>query len=347
MEFISQLLLVIIFFIIVPFLIGSLLTRFINQNSNSIILCFPCGFVALLSIYEVVALPMTFLKCPFNLLVIVWLSIVIGLCIISILLHYKHFGELWHNLVETIKQLPWFAIVVILLILLQAAVLSAFMHIDDDDAFYVGTATTAMHTNTIFEYDPYTGELATQFDARYALSLFPVFCAIYSALTGINVTILMHTVLPAFLIPLAYLVYYLIAKDLFKKDIKKILAFLFFVCILNIFGFASIYTASSFMLFRIWQGKAILASILLPFILFVCMRFFSRHTGKKDWFLMLLIMLASCTVSSMGVFLSPILFGVLVVILSIKNKTPKYIVPFLICCIPNFILGFSYILLRS
>ncbi|MEG0251926.1 MAG: DUF6077 domain-containing protein [Christensenellaceae bacterium] len=345
MEFILQLLLILTFLIIIPFLLGSLFTHFSEKSKNSIALSFLFGFVAMLSIYELLALPMTFLKLPLQTLTISWACVVVGLCIVSACLTHKDFSKTWNHLKSNLKALPWLAILVIVLVILQAAVLTLFMHTDDDDAFYVGTAATALQTNTIYEFNPYTGELLPYIEPNYILSLFPVFCAVLSSLTGVHVAIFMHTILPAVLIPLSYFVYYEIGKELFHKDKQKTFLFLFFVCIVNIFGYVSIYTASTFLLFRIWQGKAILASILLPFIFLLSMRTMLHKAARADWIFLFLTMIASATVSSMGIFLAPLLLGILAIVFSIAKKSWRSFLYSLLCCTPNIALGITKIML--
>ena len=61
----------------------------------------------------------------------------------------------------------WIAAV---LIIFQLAVASFLAHMDADDAFYVATATTSVHTDTIFSINPYTGYAYAHLPSRYVLS---------------------------------------------------------------------------------------------------------------------------------------------------------------------------------
>ena len=88
---------------------------------------------------------------------------------------------------------------------------------DDDDAFYVATATTSVDTDTLYQIEPYTGNVYGNFPARYVLSPFPMLAAVISRCTGIRPAVVCHTVYPFFLIPLAYGVYALLAEKVFDR----------------------------------------------------------------------------------------------------------------------------------
>ena len=67
----------------------------------------------------------------------------------------------------------------------------------------------------------------------------------------------------------AYGIYYLIGYELFEKKHKSALLFVLIMSIINIYGNYSIRTTFSFLLFRIWQGKAVLCNIILPLLIYL------------------------------------------------------------------------------
>ncbi len=76
-------------------------------------------------------------------------------------------------------------------------------------------------------YDPRDGDILVGNEMLdYKLAPFPVFWAMIGKISGLNPAYLMHTLLPVIFIPLAYVVYYLIAMDLLKKN-RKFICFLF------------------------------------------------------------------------------------------------------------------------
>ena len=94
-----------------------------------------------------------------------------------------------------------------ILILFQLVVVVLYAHMDEDDAFYVGTATTAVETDSLYAYNPYTGAAYNVLPSRYILSPFPAFLAVTSRLCGgLHPAIVAHTVFPAVFVFLAYVV---------------------------------------------------------------------------------------------------------------------------------------------
>ena len=68
-------------------------------------------------------------------------------------------------------------------------------------------------------------------------------------------------------IPMSYGVAYMIAKRIFGDARLEISLFMVLYAVLQQYGYVSVYTASTFLLFRIWQGKAMLANVFLPCLL--------------------------------------------------------------------------------
>ena len=78
---------------------------------------------------------------------------------------------------ETKKQKGsrlWYLPAVVLIVVQMYAGIF-YTHIDDDDAFYVATASTTLETDTVFQYNAYTGDEYESLPSRYVLSPFPIF----------------------------------------------------------------------------------------------------------------------------------------------------------------------------
>ena len=198
----------------------------------------------------------------------------------------------------------------------------------------------------MYQYNAYTGEAYSAYPARYILAPFPVFIAMIGKLLFTHPTIIAHSVLPFVFIPMAYGVYWLVGRLLFKDDMKKTWLFLALICILNLFGNQTVYTVSTFLLTRIWQGKAVLAAILLPLIIYVSLKVYHSEMVRADWVMLFGVMLASCMVSSMGVVLAPVELVVFVLTYAFLQKNYMNIWKALICCIPNVLVGVIFLMIR-
>lgn len=347
MSMIISAVLAVIVFLIVPALIGMLANVFRKKKHFSMALFLVSGYGVLFAFFELLVLPFIYLKLPFTLMVWIY-SVPVGLLsLFSLYLHRRVLLEKLRGLPAALKGLPWCAWLAAVLILFQAGTAAVKMHVDDDDAFYVATATTTVTTDTIFQYDAYTGLPYEELPSRYVLSPFPVWNAMMGTLTGLHPAIVAHTVMPAFYIPLSYAALWLLASWLFEKSKRNAWLLLFFAAVIQMFSFYSIYTGGTFLLVRIWQGKSFLANVLIPAILYFCIRAMNqRHPARTDWLLLFVMMAASCMVSSMGIMLAPVALGVMGIVMYLRHRKLQILGYGAACCAVNLVCAAVYILIR-
>jgi len=338
--FLLQFLLIVFWMLIVPILIGTLvINQLFKAEKTDLLLAVVCGAICMLAIFYILVIPVLFLKIPLHTLVICWSCLILYLCGLSLLMNWKRHKEIFSYNLRQIKTLPWVAILIIILIMAQAFIIAWYQHEDADDAFYVASATTAVSTDSIFQYDPYTGLSLDVYPARYVLSPFPIFIALLSKLVLIHPAIVAHTVLPAVLIPLSYVILAVLGKMLFPDRPSAVLLFLLFLCILNVFGNVSVYTNSTFLLFRIWQGKAVLANVVLPATLYFSFSAMSEKKKSGEWIILFACALSACLVSSMGILLAPIMIGCLGFAVAVRNRKISTFAYSIICCAPCIACG--------
>lgn len=331
---------------VIPEIVGMLYTAFLPEERKGMLLNWAAGFVILWGVFEVIALPLIFLKKSLDFLCIVYGGA--GVLLMAAAL-WKARGDLIPTIkkaarsIKDISLLGWGNII---LILGQAYIYVKYMHLNDDDAFYVGAIVTSVSTNTIFSVNPYTGMEYTSFPARYVLSPFFSFCAFISRISGVHPAVTAHVVLAGVLIVLSYTVYKLLGKKLFIGDSKFAEYFLFFVITVTLFSGYTVYTQGNFSLVRIWQGKAVFCAVLVPMIWYMMLHIYSEQAGAADWCLLCLLMSASCMVSSMGIMLGAIILGICGIIAVIRDRDIKKFFYTLLCCIPNLICAGIYICIR-
>lgn len=344
---IMQFLISILIFFLFPYLTGMLFShrnnnKLLNSCGAFILLPFIYGFLTMLSVFQLLCVPME-RKASFTQLTYIWLAVILILCAVSIILNRGLLFENIRDFIKKSKVLPWQFYIAAALIVLQMVTVLYYTHIDDDDSFFVATANTSVYTDTIMEYNAYTGEPYIDLPKRYALSPWPIFCALLANLTGVHPAEFMHAYFPPILILFAYMIYFLIGKALFDNNIKRISIFLIFLSILNLFGGSSVYTASSFFLLRLWQGKAALANIILPLIIL-----FELYTRKykrlKSLYIgLFLSVLCACAVSSTGIGIAPIMILIFALTFAIKDKSFKTLLKYALAAAPAIPYGIRYI----
>lgn len=146
--------------------------------------------------------------------------------------------------------------------MVMSVVMASF---DGDDAYYVVESLLAQQADVMNTILPYTGT-STYLDIRHALAVITMWIAFVAKQSGIHATILSHSIIPLFVIPLVYLIYVEIGRILFRERQQIIPVFMIVVAVLLMFGNVSIYTPATFFLMRTWQGKALVANLVFPMI---------------------------------------------------------------------------------
>lgn len=345
-------------FIIIPVLLGFLILKFIKKEKDNILLALVLGYVIEFGICEILAVPMIFAECKFTDLLYTFYAIIIILALISFIINLKSFKQILKINIDKLKSMPkLLTIICILLIGFQIANYLIYTHIDDDDAFYVGSATTSIYTNTIFKYSPTTGELAGEhLDLRYRLGPFPLFLAITSSVLNIHPAITAHSIFTVVFVILVYVIYYLLGRTIFKENMKQVLFFLILINVLYIFGNYSIRTNFTFFLFRIWQGKAIFCNMFFPLIMLLFLKANENDFKFNYCLLLFLTILAGNLTTTMGIGLTVIELMLLSVVFEISkidfknlrnnnySKNIKNILKVLVCTSPSLILALIYFL---
>lgn len=302
------------------------------------------GYLLLFAMMEILVLPMILLKMPLHVLTAVYGSLAAGFAVAGLLLWKKKNRN--KNLLKKMERPSIYFWMAVLVILLQVLMCAAMAHMDADDCFYVAAATTDVHTDSIFAVDPYTGCEYRILPRRYVLSPFPVFLAVVSQLSGgLHPAIMAHMIFPVIFLPMAYLVQYCLGEKWFSgerkaKDIYLLLA----ACICSFSGY-SVYNAGNFQMVRIWQGKAVLASVLLPYLICLCISMLLEEQRKNSWTALLLANISCCLLSSMGIILAPIMTGCFLAVSLVMRKDWKRVGKGFLCCLPSFVLGIAYILI--
>ena len=164
-------------------------------------------------------------------------------------------------------------------------------------------------------------------------------------LSGIHATIVSHSIIPLFFIPLVYLAYVEIGRILFRSRQQIIPVFMIVVSLLLMFGNVSIYTPATFFLMRTWQGKSILTSIAFPAILLIFL-WMIKETGTEEktlmqrasfWGLLTLANMFSGMCSEMGVMFGAGLVALLTLVLLYTSKRMTVLLGAFCSVIPNLV----------
>lgn len=314
-----------------------------------------CGFLCLLALFQLIAVPIVFLdKWGFSLIVILYtclITILSGGGIIDALHCFRMEKTIWkkkgaYNWNKTLI-IQWSIVGILILFQLFMAVFTSSF--DGDDAYYVVNSLITQETDTLYRILPYTG-LSTSLDMRHAMAVFPIWIAYIARMTGIHATILSHTILPLFLISITYGIYYQIGKKLCMEKKEMLPVYMILVCGLHLFGNTSIYTNATFLIMRNWQGKSMLANVVIPAVFLVLLWIFEEEGGERKgkkilWFLLFILNIVAAMMSTASVFLNCLLIGVMALVLTLQKKEIKILIKLIMCCIPCIVYALIYVVM--
>ena len=339
-----------------PFGTGLMINRYVEKEVRSIGVTYISGFLILLATFQLLTVPIVFMD-PWGFDKVVkfftlLLTLLTGFGIIQALHFWRAKGRIfnpgnyfWKK--SKMEMVQWGMVFALIFFQLFMAVTHASF--DGDDAYYVAHSLATQETDTLYRVLPYTGR-STYLDMRHSMAVFPLWISYIARMTGIHATVLSHTILPVFLIPLTYLIYYEIGRKLFKEKQECLPAYMILVCILHIFGNVSIYNNATFLLMRTWQGKSILSNIVIPAIFMVLLWIFDGEPDKRGtrngmWFLLFVLNIVAAMMSTASVFLNTLLLVVMALVFWLQEKNIKILFKTAVCCIPCVVYALMYVIM--
>ena len=283
---------------LLPLLIGLAFTCITRRYSSSRLrrggISYVLGYLIYLALFECIVLWELKKTTSYIVLVNDWKRVILSITIISVIcilirllsLCTKDLtsdGEAISFLSKSeIKKSPensryLLASIITSLVLLLISVFLLFPHALDDTP---ELARLTISNDSFFSIDPLTGKTyasGTVFPGKIHL-----FYAFGSTLTGINVTTLIHRIIPVFMIPLFIMSYAVISELLFaeEKQDKKHFAFVGLVILFYVISIP-FETHISVAVFRnIWNGTTLAASCFFPLLFSICLSIARYPTHK-------------------------------------------------------------------
>ena len=358
-----------------PFVVGKVF------RSKSISFTYLSGQLLLWAVFQMVAVPAVYYRAKFSTLFWLYTGIVVVMTGIGVYawLHSKTriaiHGQKRKTWKQCLRRISPFLIIAFLIIGYQMSIYIFRMHLDEDDARWIAEANDALVKNRMLLHNPATGEYIGRFVGEMVKDVFSpwsMYLAWLSRMTTIRAVVIAHTVYPPILLGLSYAAYYEIGSQLFKgKDERGI--FLLMVSVINMFMAGNVYTQSVFTLTRIWQGKAVVAAVMIPSILMVVLRIqgeekkgnnrdrFDKpetikrpdHIRVADWLLLFVTGAASCLFSGMGIAIGLIMifvYGAYVVVKGLIANPRlgwKQIPLWFVSMGPSIIFGLGYLAMKG
>ncbi len=337
---------------------GSLITRRFGRKfkdgSCPLLLSVTVGFFFYYFLFFIACIgPMKYYR-PLSMLTKIWVPFVSVVVIISFVLN----GRAWVDAVKRagghIKSHPVTDLFIILLIAVQAILVSCTYNFTLDAAYYVANVATSVETNMMNVYDPFTGAWQDHYEMRYFFATYQIQDAVVCQLTHIPALIWTKSVMAITVIILTNIVYYMIAGRLFdylKEDSRgskinreaAVLIMMSFMFIINL-TFITIYTSSLFLMTRTYEGKAIVGNLAVIMIFYLFMRMNDDSLTIRPWLMTFLVCFGAATVSSSANMLLPVELTVLFIPMIVRKKKWGMVFKYAACVIPGLVFSLIYVL---
>ena len=332
----------------VPFFLGFIPVKHMNRLQKTPAMTYVCGWFVSFFLFELTAVPFILLELRFTVLVIVYTCIVA----LVLLLSLWQGRQLWRCYLEEIRQIREMPLhvklgwcVFFLIVLFQMAYAVVYEYYDGDDAYYIATSVITNTFDTMYLRDAYTGYIYP-LDVRHAFSPTPVYQAWLSRLSGIAPAVVAHTVLAWVWLGFMYCVYGQIASRILwnRKNYKPV--FMILIAVWFLYGNVSLYTTETFAMTRIWQGKGLMAGMVLP-AMFLCLLYLAQESVSQGmWLLFVCVCLSAVFATSVAFMVIPTITGIAAVMIGIKKKSIRYGADLFLCCVPCLLLAVCFFIVR-
>lgn len=349
--------------VLLPVVMGRVVASYAKMheelNITSIIFWYVMGNVTLWAIFQLIAVPMILAKLKFMVAVITWICLVVLILVFSFFMwkkRDKHFLVRIPKADEKEKKNIWEIIGAILaavfaigLVFVQCYIYVTMMHIDQDDSRFVVNALEAYDNNVMLLINPATGEYVGTWIGELAKDVsspWMIYVALVAKVCSIHPTILAHTILPPFLLLMAYGAFWLIGDNVFKGNKTASTLVVGFAALINMYFTDTTHTQSFVTLVRIWQGKAVVAGVMIPFMLYLLMLLCDEDENRRIYGILTIAAMGMSLLSGVGIFFSGIMIGTYGVYYNLVNKRWKSILFVLVACIPTVVYGLTYALVK-
>lgn len=280
---------------------------------------------------------------PLHVLTSIWLIVITAVSLTGIVRARRGVRRAFAKAFGFISDHTGSFIFIVLITIVFAAIVLYSYQFTLDASYYVGSVTTAIRTDTVNMYDPFTGDWLDHYEMRYFFAGFPMNDAVLCSLFHIHPLLWCKITMAGTAIVMTVMVLYMLGQRLFDGDVRKLSVFMLLSLVADFF-MITIYTTSAFLTTRTYEGKCLLANVVLPGILYIYICLLDDVRDRRLWLLLFLVTLGAPVLSSSSNMLVPAMIGVTVLPLAVLRRDLTVIPKALICMVPGITLSLIYVL---
>lgn len=363
---------IILLYLIFSYMLGDLFLGFTHSQEISCSYRIILGFFLYFLLFQLTALPLKFTLQPLSLLAGLWCCLLAAVTFLFFFRNRKIFREKRNRRNQILSDNKWVFLFLICLVLVQICLINynGETYALWDQSYYIGDVSSSVYTDTISQYSPYTGHLLDKLDAEYLLETYQNHSGVICILTGLAPLIETRTVETTLMVIMANLIYYQLGLQLFPGFRKKSALLVFCLFWLNLFSF-NLYTSAEFLFFRAFEGKTVLACIIMPAVFLLFLKIARDCRNNHHWLDLFLIVSASFGLNMSAIYMLPFELSICLIPLGLRKQTADvpwetagsrdnfspvqttgrqrlYIwIRYVICLLPCVLYGAAYLLTRD
>jgi len=300
---------------------GHSLTLFFTKKRVFGIENLAIGFLCLLSVLQFFTWFMVGFSFPFQIFVITLAVIMVVILLFCVTINRNFLENVQSKTRRTVAIEEKIILVSSLLVCALQIVMTCIKYRSDgDDAFYVGNSAAFLNDIILNWYDASTGIKTIAPLSMYNNQIWEVFLSFMSKMTGIEPVIFIHTVLIPVLICISASAYLMLGKKIFEKRTSAHL-FYILISLYHFMGGCSVYSQGSFLLSRIWQGKAVYLNIVLPILMVWMLDIFENPKNKLNYLKISCCMLAGLALNPSSMYVLGFEILAMLMVIAMKKRS--------------------------
>lgn len=298
------------------------------------------GFFLYYIVFQIITIPMMLTGQPLHRLSVVWAVTAGAVTVSSVFLYRKEWKKYFlekrlQNILNNKQEMLW-KTAIVLIVLVNVGIVSVIYSNYWDGAYYVGSISYAVYYDSISTVNPLGGTFLPTFleyfDLKHCLATYHMNDAVVCQLFGIHPMVEAKTIMVIVITVILNLVYIRLARIFFPENIRSRALFIGFCLLINLCTYSS-YTASSFILLRTYESKAIAGAIIAVMLFYWFIRLFQEER-KVDWRGLFLTSWGAAAISSSALFLVMAGMGVFAVIEWIHTRKVHSFICTIVCMVP-------------
>lgn len=301
------------------------------------------GFFTYFICFQIVAMPLVWLKRTVTEVSILWGLIVLAVTSILIGTKGKNLKRDMGKAVGLVREKK--VLILMTAVVVEITCFSVLQSYNGwDTVYYIGNMESALETNHFFFYDGFAGTKLEFLNLHEALSMFYVHFIVMGRIFHVNARIMAFYGMRALCVLLAAMIVYCFGRRLLRGDEKKAA---YLVMAWLAFGFLEmVLHATSFFLFvRGYEAKGFAANVVIPAVLYAILGLIQDCSKRRRWVELGLAVFASVPISLTNLVVVPCAVAIMALVIMIQKRN---IIPIflrsLICVLPNIAFAMVYML---